>query len=167
MAYTDRNNPTRLDRRRCKFPEDKRFGDSYTLAGNMLFNSLNSNLAKIGIVPITACPNPKGVSARAIDAVSASATVLDVEIGTAIATTDKAIVRATVGLSAGVNNFKSKLRDIAVVDNSSTATLDVIADYTAKFGAPVSGTAIGVSLVVVNKTTGEEGAPSFFRVIVT
>lgn len=76
------------------------------------------NLAKIGIVPITACPNPKGVSARAIDAVSAFATVLDVEIGTAIATTDKAIVRATVGLSAGVNNFKSKLRDIAVVDNS-------------------------------------------------
>jgi len=149
------------------FPRTNVFGDSYTLSGNMLFNSLNSNLAKIGISPITACPSPKGVSARVIDNVTATATTLDVEIGTAIATSDKAIVRATVGLSAGVNNFKSKLRDIAIVDTSSTSTLDVIADYTAKFGAPVASTAIGVALVVVNKTTGEEGAPSFFRVIVS
>lgn len=148
------------------FPRTNVFGDSYILAGNMLFNSLNSNLAKIGLAAITNCPSPKGVSARAIDSATATATALDLIIGTAISTQDKGIVRATVGLSPGVNNFKSKLRDIAIVDNSSTSTLDVVNEYANKFGAPVPGTVIGLSLVIVNKTTGEEGTPSFFRVAV-
>lgn len=149
------------------FPLTNIFGDTYTLAGNMLFNRFNLNLSKIGQPTINDCPTPEGIVDRAISDLTATAGTIVLDITDAIPANMTGLVLATAPLSAGVTNYSNKLRVIGTIDNSFGNSGPIQAMYSAKFGVPPTGTRIGVSLLVVNNSTGEEGVPTKFDTIVS
>jgi hypothetical protein len=72
------------------------------------------------------------------------------------------VIRATPQLSAGINNFNSKLRDLYVVAPSTAAgTLTLTSGYEAKFGAVALGCRTGFAVYAVNVNTGQEGVPLY------
>lgn len=149
------------------FPMTNVFGDQYFLSGNMLFNRLNSNLAKVGQSALSACPSPEEVPEATATIGTWSPISLELDLPATDADT-ALMVRATAGLSAGVSNFKSKLRDVRVIAPSTTAgPVDIYALYSAKFGAPVAGTRIGIAVYAVNVNTGQEGVPVYLSEIVS
>lgn len=143
----------------ANFPRTDVFGDTVILSGNALHNQLNLNLTKVGLSPISVCPTPADVFNTPIDLVTATVIALDIDIPSALPSGTHAVIRATPNLSAGISNFNSRLRDIAVANNASGATIDVFSDYVAKFGTPVVGSKIGVQIVTVDDVTGQSGIP--------
>jgi hypothetical protein len=145
----------------ANFPLTNVFGDQYFLAGNMLYNRLNANLKKVQATPITSCPTPAEVAE--VTAAINSLTTGSVKIDLPATDADTALViRATPQLSAGINNFNSKLRDLYVVAPSTAAgTLTLTSGYEAKFGAVALGCRTGFAVYAVNVNTGQEGVPLY------
>ena len=145
----------------ANFPLTNVFGDQYFLAGNMLYNRLNANLKKVGASTLSICPAPAEVAE-----VTAAVSVLSPGSVTLVLPATDAdtalVIRATAQLSAGINNFNSKLRDLAVVAPSTAAgPLSLNAAYEAKFGLVATGCRTGFAVYAVNVNTGQEGVPLY------
>lgn len=128
------------------------FGDSKSLSGKALYQSLNQNLLVSGQATISAAPSPAEVpSANAV------AGVLNTTAGTLTVSTEgdttgsQIIIRATPPLSAGTSFIKNQLRDLTVVAGGSDVSEDITAAYTARFGAPGAGDNIYVAVKTVNE----------------
>lgn len=148
------------------YPQTDIFGDQYYLAGNMLYNKLNLNLEKVGIAPNIKCPTPKGAPQMVLSTPSFTTTSLEIDISS-VPTGYSAFVMATAPNSVGKTNLNSKLRAIAVLSaGTGGGPYDFISEYTAKFGAPISGQKILFSIELVNETTGETGVPAHITSIV-
>ena len=154
------------------FPILNRLGDVIILSGQMLYQQLNLNLTIIGEPNLTA--PPAQVGAQAIQLVNLDA---DTSGGTMVATSDlaldannKATIRATPPVSAGVTNVNSLYKQISIADAATFVgpgfTSDFAFQYEAVFGVlPAVGSKVFLSITPFNVNTGERGTPQSISAI--
>lgn len=143
------------------FPYTNQFGDTYYLSGLSLHNALNLALLNINESALTEPPTPATVegvytatltAAKGTPAMSLAFTQDPVPADTAY------VLYATPGISPGVSFYKGRFRYISFLDAAATSPADILADYTAKFGAvPAAGQKVAVNVVPMNKVTGQLG----------
>ncbi len=133
------------------------FGDVKNPTGFNLCVRLNTNILNAGGSQIDAPPLP-----AAVDEIVPGTLVINLtgSIGTLAFTptvpTDMGVLlRATPSLSPGISFVKSELRIISVIAAATASPEDFFADYVAKFGAPVEGAKVFVSVQTVNLLTGQ------------
>jgi hypothetical protein len=140
------------------FPKQNRLGNRTILSGIDLFISLNSNLLDSGNVVILVPPLPQAViGVKTLKLTYILAVLQTVFTDTPTDTTTDTLVYATHGLSPGVNSVKSQFRLIGILPSATASPFDITAMYTAKFGTPITGTKIFVSLRPVNNISGQQG----------
>jgi hypothetical protein len=152
------------------FARKNRVGDSHVLSGNALYQSLNKNLADVGIAPITTCPAPDVVDTVSVStAVAATgAQTLVITLGAAVPANTSLKVFASETVSAGVASPGTKLRQIASFPNAHAAALTLTTEYLAKFGTiGATGSKIFYKIVPVNETTGQVGAAIAATITIT
>lgn len=151
------------------FPVVNVFGDTVFLSGISLRNQLNLNLLKVGATEIMTPPSPAGVVAAIIanaSLVLSPAPAFEIEYTTALDSDMSVLVSATTSFSAGIFNFKSRLRNLIVDDTAGSTSVSFLTEYLAQFGNPSPGAKIGLSIVTVNNVTGESSPPQLTSVIV-
>jgi len=144
------------------------FGDIKNPTGFNLFVRLNTNIDNVNQSQITLPPLPAAV----IESVASAASfIITGSVGTVtfsptVTAGMAVLVRATPGLSAGISFVKSEFRIIDVMDAAEASPFDIFSAYVAKFGTPVIGGKIFVSLTTVNILTGQVSVPSQVDTIV-
>lgn len=145
------------------FSISDRFAQVHTLKGKQLYISLNSNLSNTGQPLITVAPIPTGIlplpdQTLTGSTVSTDTLLLGSSVG-AVPPLQNVLVYATAPLNAGISRpSQSAFRLIRVVSTPTALPVELIADYTAKFGSIVAGSKIFVQTISVNETTGEASA---------
>ena len=137
------------------------FGDSKTLSGFQLFMRINNYLLLCGEVAISDPPLPTAVPSFLTFSVAtaAGAATMSATFTGAIAATEKVILSATAGQSAGKSFVKSEYRNIDILDNADASPCNIKAAYIAKFGSiPAAGQKIYFKMQQVNLATGLPGA---------
>lgn len=134
------------------------FGDLVNPSGNNLYTKVNINLSTAGSAPVTL--PPVKVGAAALNSISATATAgvpsFDLDFDpTPVPADHVLVVEATAGLSAGINFFKSRFRQIAVLPAATATGEDILTAYTDKFGTLVAGKKIALRGKFINSVTGE------------
>jgi len=145
------------------------FGDIRVLSGFQLYVRLNNYLRFIGETPITSPPVPASVPTFTTFSATPDKTVGDCELAftAAIAATEKVIVSATPGLSAGISFVKSEYRKVAILDTADVTPYDLFAEYETKFGTfPAIGTKIFFKAQQITIASGLPGAISKTSAIV-
>jgi len=139
------------------------FGDLRQPTGFNLYQRLNNVLVNCNESAVSTPPVPGTTP-------SVSLTGLTYTVGTPAlsvaysGTVDSGyglMVFATAPQSAGRNFVKSQYRQIVILDDGDTSPVDILSDYTNKFGGVGSvGQKIFVKVVPVNFTTGQQGTAS-------
>ena len=137
------------------------FGDTIDPTGFNLHQQLNLNLSAIDLPFITTPPAPADVQSLTnltVDVQQAAQTI-EVDSTEAIEAGTDFVVKATMGLSAGIDFVKTELKQIAIVDATDSFPIDVSTGYIAVFGAvPAVGSKVFVEMVGVNNSTGQRGS---------
>lgn len=134
------------------------FGDIKNPTGFNLFQRLNNVLTLIGEATINSAPQPSGVLTALIGALSVdvgAGDLMTIATGAAVPAGTSMIVRATPGLSPGINFVKSEYRVIQIFDAAAASPHDIKAAYQAKFGVPAEGQKVFVEISFVNQATGQ------------
>lgn len=121
------------------------FGDGTTPSGFGLYSKLNQNLLLIGASVITDPPLPANVPAFTSMSLAAAAGAGTVTLtyAPAIGATEKVVVYATPGVSAGKSFVKSEYRKIDVIVTADASPFSIETEYEAVFGSvPAAGTKI-------------------------
>lgn len=148
------------------FPVTNRVGNTVILSGEQLYIKLNVVLSNTGSPNILTPPTPASVinwQSLSLAAALATMTFTALNLATPATLTVPAgqslVIYATAPLSAGVSNFKSRLRQIVVfLTGSSTSAATIFAAYVIKYGAgPPTGTKVGLMIQSSVNTTGQEG----------
>lgn len=139
------------------------FGDLRTPTGKNLYTGLNRNRLNAGQSVLVSPPSPATIPNVVIT--SATATVGTtafpiVNTGTTTGATIQAW--ATPAMSQGTTFTKQRRRFLASFAGGAPATIDIWTAYVARFGTPVIGDNIVVSLRVVN-AGGEAGVQVSFK----
>lgn len=151
------------------YPRTNRIGDKHNLSGNALYNSLNRNLFDVGVAAISVAPTPASVGTVAISTAIAdfSSQSLVITLTGAVPANTALKIFASPTLSAGVNSVGTKLRQFDTADAAAGPALTETTAYLAKFGAiGTTGSKIFISLIPVNKTTGQMGAAITATIII-
>jgi hypothetical protein len=122
-------------------------GQSYTLTGFQAFCSVNNNLANAGAALVTAAPamiTPPGLLTATVT--TTGGTLSLAYTATPLAANTKLAVFASPQRSAG-RSFEGDFRLINFSAAAGASPLNLLASYSAKFGAPVVGNRIFLSLV--------------------
>ena len=138
-----------------------RVADQIILSGNALYQSLNKNLADVGLAPIDVCPAPADVTpvSVATAVADASSQSLVITLGGAVPANTSIKVFVSETVSAGVNSIGTKLRQLTFYPSTTAAALTLTTAYLARFGTiGAAGSKIFYSIVPVNETTGQVGA---------
>lgn len=150
------------------FPITDAFGDTLILSGNALFIALNKNLLNAGSSSIDSAPTPEETPTVAISNLSAAAgtPALSFDIDPTTAPANHVLfVKATPGLSPGINFVKNRLRFIGL-GTITTGSVDILTEWQDRFGTLVAGQRISVTAYFVNNVTGQAGVPVAATVIV-
>lgn len=134
------------------------FGDTVTPTGLQLYVKINSNLAAIGVAPLSDPPSPTALSV--LTATIASLTNAAFTVSLASITTDETyVIEATAPVSPGRTFLKNEYRVITTVAGTGVAipAQNIFAAYSTKFGAPVTGQRVGLRVKVIHETTGQSG----------
>lgn len=137
------------------------FGDIRNPSGNNLYVKLNTNLINTGQATLSVAPEKLEVPFSPIVTAVAdiSDTTLAVGFGDSLLNGEKVLVFATPSLPQGVSFVKNKLRLLGAFE-VDTEQIDSPASlwsaYVAKFGAPVAGANIVISVKPVI-ATGQAG----------
>lgn len=127
------------------------FGDLRNPSGKNLFQRLNQNLVISGQAQITVCGQPQEVPFANLAEVTLNDALSEINVTyTGNTSGSKVVVWATPPLSAGTSFVKNKLRQITVFNGESGDTINVAADYIAKFGAFEDGSNIYFGVRVIN-----------------
>jgi len=127
------------------------FGDLKNPTGKALYQRLNINLENTGQSQLTVAPMPAAVTAADVTSATGAAGTPAFAIAHAGATTgDKVIVYATDKVSNGTKFVKNKLRQIGTYAGQAAGNIDILSDYTARFGALVAADNIYVAVRTVN-----------------
>jgi hypothetical protein len=130
---------------------------------------LNATLALISSSLITSPPVATAVPAFATFSAVVENTVeaCDLTFTAAIEATEKVILSATAGQSAGKSFIKSEYRVIDILTNADTSVHDALAAYKAKFGEiPATGQKVFFKMQQVNIATGIAGATIYCNTVV-
>lgn len=144
----------------ANFAKTDIFGDLKNPSGFNLYQRLNNNLDQIGVAPLTSAPVPSEVVAVTELSVAAdeSASSLTITYAPTPVPADTAfIIRATPGLSPGVNFVKSEYRVLTFAETANVSPLAAGALWEAMFGELTEGTKIFVSIEPMNAVTGQKG----------
>lgn len=147
-----------------------RIGDQIVLSGNALYVSLNKNLADVGIAANSVAPAPESVDTLDVTSIVASLAgqTLVLTMGGAVPTNTSVKVFGTETLSAGVNSPGTKLRQFTSLAAAATSPVSLDTTYIPRFGAiGAAGSKIFITLVPVNETTGQLGAPIKVEVVIS
>ena len=143
-----------------EFPYTNRLGDTKILSGFALHQKLNTNLAIIGQSAVSNPPepvSPNGIVSLYVDAAVAERqfTVTGALAAGALGVPATAVIMATPPLRDGVSNFDTQLREIGIapVGDLRSGT-DVWEMYVDRFGEPVAGQKIGVSVHTIADGSG-------------
>lgn len=123
-------------------------GQSYTLNGFAAYCSINNNLVAIGSSPVSAAPElttPPALLTATITLTAASFSIA--YTATPLGTGAHLLVFCSPQRSAG-RAFEGDFRLIKVGGAAGASPLVVLTEYTAKFGVPVVGNRIFLSLTV-------------------
>ena len=144
------------------------FGDIRNPTGFNLYIRLNANIDTVGGSTIDIPPLPGAVTATEATAAVFNLTgnISTIAFTPTVPAGEAVIVRATPGLSPGISFVKSEYRIIEILAAAATSPADIDASYIAKFGAPVEGSKIFVTLETVNITTGQKSVDSHVDTIV-
>lgn len=160
------------------FPYTDPFGDVHTYSGEVLFIKLGVNLLNIGLAFLTVPPTPQSSvnfnalsGAATFNVIPASSTFTMVFAPTptpSVALAQSTLVYATAGLSPGISNFNTRLRQIGVLAAGTASPTNIAPLYIAKFGnVPSVGSKIGFGLVPIRQVSGQEGLIIKASLIVT
>ena len=143
------------------FPVFDIFGNSKILSGASLYQSLNLNLAQIGVAAITTAPSPAAITSLVSLALAATGGDLNVTAGiAAVPAGHTAVVFATPQYGPGQYFVKNKYRFLQTVAAAGAINpVDVSSAWVAAFGSFVIGQKISVTMFLVNSTTGQAGVP--------
>jgi hypothetical protein len=146
------------------------FGDIRNPTGLSLFQKLNNNLVRSGIVQISVPPLPVAlpvITTGVLAAVHAGAV-------TVTFTADPLIIAsvieidATPAISPGRSFVKSEFRRIGLMPAIVAHVATITALYTAKFGAPgAAGQRIFIRMKQISNVTGQAGIPVIYSAILT
>lgn len=150
----------------ASYPRQNSLGDTIILTGLALLNSLNGNLQKIGaaLLSVPVAPVTLQIVTASIGTLTDTAFTI-VQSATLDANT-RAVIRCTPPISAGINNWANRLRDMAVLDTGTGATYNAFSTYDTQFGPLTTGSRVGVSYQLVDERTGQASTPLFFSAIV-
>lgn len=121
-------------------------GQSYDLNGFAAFCSVNNNLLDAGDSALTDAPaivTPADLLTATITLTSAAFSIA--YTATPLAAGVRLFIRCSPQQSAG-RKFNGDYRQVAVTAAAAASPANILAAYTAKFGAPVTGNRIFVSL---------------------
>lgn len=122
-------------------------GQSYNLTGFQAFCSINNTLASSGVAGVTAAPGLITPPALLTGVLTATTATLSLAYTvTPLGTGVKAQVFASPQRSAG-RQFEGDFRFLIVGAAAAASPLDCFAAYSAKFGVPVLGNRIFISVV--------------------
>jgi hypothetical protein len=150
-------------------PKHDRFGNSQTLTGAQMYQSLNRNLNTIGVSPISAAPASLSVgSPSTLTLVNAAGppTTFTVTSATAPATAEVPTISATAYQNSGRTFVGKKARLILTIAAGTAGPWDIKAAYLAKWGAPPVGSAVFVEVVYINNASGAKGTPSQNSIVI-
>ena len=124
-------------------------GQNYTLTGFQAFCSVNNTLLHTGGTVLTASPalvTPVGLTTMTITLTAASFSVAFT--ATPLPAGAKLIIRTSPQRSAG-RTYESDFRTVFVSAAAAASPSNILAAFTAKFGAPVVGNKVFVSACVM------------------
>lgn len=144
------------------------FGDLRNPTGKNLYVRLNANLISVGQSPISDIPSLQDIGFAEATSLTISLSSgtwnLDGDFATA---TSNIQLWATPSVSAGKNFVKSLYRQIGSIVGGTVGPIDILTDYTNRFGAPALGEKVFIKVVAVNITSGQKGVGSSVSTIVT
>ena len=143
-------------------PKKDRFGQSVTMTGLQLFQSLSRNLATIGVSPVIT--PPANLIASSPGALTYVASVggpnLTVTEANVITSAEYSVVYAGPQQSPGRMFVGKTYRYITKTIGAGAAlTTDIETLYVAKFGALIQGKQIPIHVKHINATNGAAGIP--------
>lgn len=140
-------------------------GQSYTLTGLQAFCSVNNNLDAMGSASLSDAPGVTTPSALLTATITLTAASFSIAYTpTPLPAGAKLFVFASPQRSAG-RSYEGDLRLIFTSAAAAASPANVLSAYTAKFGVPVLGNRIFVSLVVV--VGGFESGPLMTSAVVS
>lgn len=132
-------------------------GQTYSLQGNQAYNSVNNNRAMTSLAAVSDAPALATPLALATVTITLTAVAFSIAYtGTPLPAATYLAVYASPQRSAG-RNFEADFRLMKVSAAAAASPLAILTEYTAKFGVPVLGNRIFLSLVTV--TLGFESGP--------
>ena len=135
------------------------FGDVVTPSGNILFNRLNLNIATAGGSSILLPPSPSDVATPESLSLAVSSVTPSFDMTfapTPVPADFTLVVEATPQLSAGIENANNKFRILSTVASAGASPVDLLADYTARFGTLQQGMKVFVRISFINKISGQK-----------
>lgn len=139
-------------------------GQSYSLQGNQAYASVNNNRVACGLTPVSDAPAlSTPVSLLTVTPTITAASFSIAYTATPLAAATYLLLFASPQRSAG-RSFESDYRLIKVSTAAQASPLVALTEYTAKFGVPVVGSKIFLSLVTV--TLGFESGPFITAAVV-
>jgi hypothetical protein len=139
------------------YPVKDVFGASQRLTGLQMFMRLNRALNLIGVSPILPPPATLTVpypGALTLVHDGPPVTSLTLTQVTAPTAAENGAIFATAGISVGRAAAGARFRWIRNIHSLSTNPINLIGDYTAKFGTPITGRKIFFRMHYINATTG-------------
>jgi hypothetical protein len=123
-------------------------GQSYTLTGFQAYCSVNNNLAFTGLAAVSSAPLlaiPTGLASATVTLTSASFSIA--YTATPLPAATYLIVRCSKQRSAG-RSYEADYRAVFTSAAAAASPANVLSAYQAKFGNPVTGNKIFISLTV-------------------
>ena len=151
------------------FATSNSFGTSHPLSGIALFVKCNSNILHAGgsviLVP-PAAATESAITALSLTSVHAGATTVTYT-PTPVPANTAYQVRMTSNVSAGITFVKNHYRTIAYLAPAAASPYVATTAWNAKFGSPVAGSQIWVSVRSVGLLTGFLSTPLVASAIVS
>lgn len=147
------------------------FGDIHNPTGLTLYQRLNNNLAKIGVVAISTPPNPIAVTIFTSGSIvvdnSSNSVTLTYAPAVPSSPLEKIYVSATPAVSPGRSFVKSDFRYIGTYAAADISPLDISANYIAKFGhVGAAGQKVFVKVQHISGTTGQASIPQVYECVI-
>ena len=132
-------------------------GQSYTLQGNQMYCSVNNNRLLCGLAPVDDAPGLTAVEGVVTATITLTAIAFSIAYtATPLNAATYLAVFCSPQRSAG-RSFESDYRFIKLSTAAAASPLAILADYTAKFGVPVVGNRIFISMTAIS--LGFESGP--------
>ena len=124
-------------------------GQSYSLQGNQAYASVNNNRNLCGLAPVSDAPAISTPVNIVTAALTLSSTAFSIAFtATPVAAATYLAVFASPQRSPG-RNFEADFRFVKLSTVAQASPLVILTEYTAKFGVPVTGNRIFISVVAI------------------